>query len=255
MAAGQRLGLDAALLLVLLAAEVAVHLWMQPRVVPQPLASESVSHPHLPDIVPAHALLAASLLLPFACYFGLEAVAHGGARVPLGAFAVFFVETVVVTELTTDVIKNLVGRPRPHFAEACGSYLSDSLTECTGSGGSVAEARRSFPSGHASLAFSVGTLVALYFGHRTSQRDFERRVVLRGTARLLLVCAPLLAATLVGVSRIIDYHHNYSDVVAGALLGAGVAGMAFANRRETDLVPVGGSDHAAPLLPTTTDAH
>jgi membrane-associated phospholipid phosphatase len=41
---------------------------------------------------------------------------------------------------------------------------------------------------------------------------------------------PPLVAALVAASRTIDYHHNFSDIVAGSLLGCAIAGLAAFNR-------------------------
>jgi diacylglycerol diphosphate phosphatase / phosphatidate phosphatase len=40
-----------------------------------------------------------------------------------------------------------------------------------------------------------------------------------GSLKILAVILPLLVAMFVGISRINDYRHHWSDVVGGALLG------------------------------------
>ena len=40
------------------------------------------------------------------------------------------------------------------------------------------------------------------------------------TRRLLLVLLPLGGATTIAVTRVVDYHHSRSDIIAGALIGS-----------------------------------
>lgn len=67
----------------------------------------------------------------------------------------------------------------------------------------------SFPSGHAAMAFAAATVVGLY----------SRQA--RGWA------ASLVAATLIGLSRVYLGLHYPSDIVAGAILGAGVGAAGY----------------------------
>lgn len=41
--------------------------------------------------------------------------------------------------------------------------------------------------------------------------------------KTVLVTSPMCLAFFVAISRTIDYHHNYSDVIAGSLVGYAVA--------------------------------
>lgn len=50
-------------------------------------------------------------------------------------------------------------------------------------------------------------------------RVFDRR---GHVAKLCIVILPLLVAALVGVSRVDDYWHHWTDVFAGGLLGIGI---------------------------------
>ncbi|MGW8272150.1 MAG: glycosyltransferase family 39 protein [Thermodesulfovibrionales bacterium] len=92
------------------------------------------------------------------------------------------------------VLKIAIGRPRPFAA------LED-VRLLVGRGGSSA-----MPSGHATNAFAVASAIGLLFP---------------GMVRALL----LIAAGLVALSRIYVGVHYPSDVLAGAVLGAGVAFM------------------------------
>jgi membrane-associated phospholipid phosphatase len=69
---------------------------------------------------------------------------------------------------------------------------------------------------------------------------------------------PPLVAVLVAASRTIDYHHNFSDIVAGSLLGCAIAGLAALNRigdieAARDSVSLQES-HPVSLLPQHYDA-
>lgn len=44
---------------------------------------------------------------------------------------------------------------------------------------------------------------------------------------MVVVLTPVTFAAWVGATRVIDYYHNASDVVAGGLLGVAVAFLAF----------------------------
>jgi YegS/Rv2252/BmrU family lipid kinase len=100
------------------------------------------------------------------------------------------------------VLKVLVGRDRPVFDQPLMVYSS-----------------ASFPSGHAAgIAGAIGVTLVL-------TRMLVRR---RGVRRIVLVLS-LAIGLLVGADRIFLGVHNFSDVIAGYLLGAGVvlAWLAF----------------------------
>jgi len=42
-------------------------------------------------------------------------------------------------------------------------------------------------------------------------------------SKSILLASPLAIAFFISMSRAIDYHHNFSDIIAGALIGLGVA--------------------------------
>jgi membrane-associated phospholipid phosphatase len=99
--------------------------------------------------------------------------------------------SIIAAGLVTPVVKEIVGRERPSYGAGHASF-------------SPFSGRASFPSGDATLAFSVASVVA---AHASS-------VWLKGTAWGL--------AGLVGWERIHLDQHWASDVVAGALVGSAV---------------------------------
>jgi diacylglycerol diphosphate phosphatase / phosphatidate phosphatase len=206
---------------------------LPPFVRDQPLDDPFVLHPHLPDTVPSLTLLILSLATPIVV---LLATAGGpaAAAAAVEPFMLGLVEANGLTVTITGVLKLLVGRPRPHFAAVCVSYVAGSLRECTGDPRAVAEARKSFPSGHSSLAFSTAVYLAAYlagvvgFG---AQGARSRGAAPRPTAwkLLALLFFPMLAS-LVAVSRTRDWHHNYDDIVCGSVVGGAIAGLVAYNR-------------------------
>uniref|UniRef100_A0A1I8NZW2 Phosphatidic acid phosphatase type 2/haloperoxidase domain-containing protein n=1 Tax=Stomoxys calcitrans TaxID=35570 RepID=A0A1I8NZW2_STOCA len=151
--------------------------------------------------------------------------------------------------LIKDVGKVTVGRLRPYFFEVChpvhedvpicdddrnyGIYIEE--YECVGSMGDTEGAvhtsivenimRSSFPSGHAALAF-FGMSFTVFYLQRFSS-ILRRSCANVGLVMPLLQFVCILVAWFVATSRVLDYKHHWSDVVAGGFLGLGV-GIAVA---------------------------
>lgn len=149
----------------------------------------------------------------------------------------------LVTQLLSNVCKVFVGRLRPHFLSVCNPSLLPVcelptsliyLTNVTCRGNMdlfpdigerehrVEEARLSFLSGHASLAWygMVYSVLFLQFHLRTRSPG--------SPLPLLLLQTSLLTYSLVtGITRVTDHKHHTGDVVAGALLGSFVAIFTF----------------------------
>ncbi|XP_017479164.1 PREDICTED: putative phosphatidate phosphatase [Rhagoletis zephyria] len=140
----------------------------------------------------------------------------------------------IATYLTTELGKNVVGRLRPHFYTACqprladGSSCESAYQQLVGGGVYVEhyycsnrnlsarqlrELHVSFPSAHSSLAFYAMLLLCFYLHAVWHGRGTTR--VLRHILQFLL----LLVGCYIALSRVRDYWHHWSDVLAGALLG------------------------------------
>ncbi|XP_052862302.1 putative phosphatidate phosphatase [Anopheles cruzii] len=138
-----------------------------------------------------------------------------------------------VSQLLTDVGKYTIGRLRPHFFDVCqpmmpdkstchdsinqGRYITDFVCNSEKSSKRMLkEMRLSFPSGHSS--FSMYTLVfcAIFLQARMNWRGSK---LLKHFFQFLLI----LLAWYTCLSRISDYKHHWSDVLAGGVLGASVA--------------------------------
>lgn len=110
--------------------------------------------------------------------------------------SIYIGSSVVISAILTSVLKYAVNRPRP--------FVTYPDIEKVGKGGSP-----SFPSGHTSEAFALATSVSLSYPK-------------------WYVIAPSFAwAGAVGYSRMDLGVHYPSDVIAGAILGAGCAWVTF----------------------------
>ncbi|XP_054775799.1 lipid phosphate phosphatase 2-like isoform X2 [Prosopis cineraria] len=137
-------------------------------------------------------------------------------------------DSVLITAVVTDAIKDGIGRPRPDFFWRCfpnGKEVIDTYTrdvQCTGRASVVKEGYKSFPSGHTSWSFAGLGFLAWYLSGKV--RAFDRRGHI---AKLCIVFLPILMAAMVGVSRVDDYWHHWQDVFAGGLLGITVASFCY----------------------------
>ncbi|KAJ2090596.1 hypothetical protein IW138_002604 [Coemansia sp. RSA 986] len=127
-----------------------------------------------------------------------------------------------LNNVATNVLKNAVGRPRPDFISRCLPSITQNpalqlvdYRVCTQTDLKVLhEGMRSFPSGHASLAFCGLTFTALYLASHFRYND------MRGHAyKSIVFYVPLFCAALIAVSRTADYHHHWQDVLAGSAMG------------------------------------
>jgi diacylglycerol diphosphate phosphatase/phosphatidate phosphatase len=142
--------------------------------------------------------------------------------------------SMILTSFLTDVIKNMVGRPRPDLIERCipihrtaPNTLVD-LSVCTQTDHhTLHDGWRSFPSGHSSFSFAGLGYLSLYlcaqsriFSRAKSSLAEHTEHVIRGDLLRALACfSPLLGATMIAISRVQDYRHDVWDVVVGAALG------------------------------------
>ncbi|XP_026299880.1 putative phosphatidate phosphatase isoform X5 [Apis mellifera] len=167
---------------------------------------ESLYHPFHDSTVTSAMLYVIGLLLPI---FTIGIFGFGAAT----------------TVLFTDIAKYTIGRLRPHFMTLCEPNINCSLIEnqhryienysCSQniSKSLLKEIRLSFPSGHSSFSAYTMIYLAIYL---------QLRITWKGSKLLKhflqLVC--LLMAWFTALSRISDYKHHWSDVLAGSTLGA-----------------------------------
>lgn len=131
-----------------------------------------------------------------------------------------------LTWLTTEMMKILYGGLRPDFLSRCFGEenraiwpkIEDipAIPDCTMGklkGFPLVDGRKSFPSGHASLAACVYLYLALYLYRKFSQ------IKNSGSFRIVVPSACMLFAIAVILSRTSDYRHFPADVIVGALIG------------------------------------
>eukprot|EP00644_Phytophthora_capsici_P001004 jgi/Phyca11/121317/e_gw1.43.337.1 len=136
--------------------------------------------------------------------------------------------------LLTEFTKNLTGQFRPSFYDMCGwqyQVVWDGVTNlCTDPAGEK-EGRKSFPSGHASFAWSTMLLLTLYLLGRSRLNCKTRsESAIRGgrkMLKLMLCFTPSFVAAWVAITRSIDNWHHYSDILAGSIIGAVSACVAY----------------------------
>ncbi|POM62392.1 Phosphatidic acid phosphatase [Phytophthora palmivora] len=139
-----------------------------------------------------------------------------------------------MSELLTEFTKNLTGRFRPSFHDMCGwqyDVVWDGVTNlCTDPVGEK-EGRKSFPSGHASFAWSTMLVLTLYLLGRSRVNCKTRSdSAMRGGRKMLklvLCFVPSFVAAWVAITRSIDNWHHYSDILAGSIIGAISACVAY----------------------------
>ncbi len=125
------------------------------------------------------------------------------SRPLLGRAAVEGLAAFALSGAATQVIKHLVGRPRPRlWLEGVRHF-----------GPTLADGLESFPSGHTSTTVAIGLVIALRY------------------PRLMPVC--LAGAVFVGAARILGGAHFPLDVLGGAIVGvySGLAVKSWSDRR------------------------
>ncbi|XP_049815638.1 putative phosphatidate phosphatase [Schistocerca nitens] len=237
---------------------------------------ESIRHPVKADTVPSLALALVALGLPLLVVVVTERVVWGArprsggggggvslslcsrrAAVPrwvsrASAAALAFLWGAGAQQLLVDSAKLVVGRLRPHFFTACQpdvncsalqppyTYITDYT--CLGTDPDVIEeARLSFPSGHSSLSFYAAVFTIIYIGRTGGPWAAT-------LPRHLLQFVLFLAAWCCALSRVSDYMHHWSDVLAGSSIGTATAilTMVFVQpqRRRAPAGPAAGAAEA-----------
>jgi diacylglycerol diphosphate phosphatase/phosphatidate phosphatase len=158
----------------------------------------------------------------------------------------------------TTIIKVSVGRPRPDFLDRCQpapdaqnaspyGLATQSVCRTDVNSHLISDGFRSFPSGHASTAFAGLTFLTLWLAGKF--HIWQRS---RGNAfSAWILFFPMIAATLIAVSRTMDYRHHATDVIAGGVLGFVIALSAYHNYYP----PLWHYQSHKPWSPRTTAAH
>lgn len=134
-------------------------------------------------------------------------------------------------QLTSDLAKYVIGRLRPHFIEVCRpfpilnsdlnslGYIQDYIC-AENDNEKIKEARLSFPSSHASFSMYCAIFFIFYLQVKGKWRGSK-------LFRHGLQYAVLIGAWFVGLTRVQDHMHHWSDVTVGFLIGAIYACLVF----------------------------
>lgn len=197
---------------------------------------ESIKYPYREDTIP-YALLG-GIIIPFSIIVmiaGESLSIHFNALQSNSFVGNHYIATIykaigtflfgaAASQSLTDIAKYSIGRLRPHFLAVCDPdwskiNCSDGYIEnyiCRGNAEKIREGRLSFYSGHSSFSMYCMLFTALYLQARM-KGDWAR--LLRPTLQFGLVALSIY----VGLSRISDYKHHWSDVMIGLIQGAMVA--------------------------------
>ncbi|CAH0696051.1 unnamed protein product [Spodoptera exigua] len=200
---------------------------------------QSLMYPYKEDTVTVLVLRLVGLLLPISafliCEWTLLHKVHDserclGVRIPVwvrGFYStlVCFALGTCFVEIAVNISKNVIGRPRPHFFDVCRPSINCSSSEwkdryiqstdytCTGlNTDRFEDSHRSFLSGHSAWAAYTMLYLALYL---------ESRMTWKGTRSLrhALQFIAVMLSWFTALSRVTDFKHHWSDVLAGYSLG------------------------------------
>nr|CAD7409529.1 unnamed protein product [Timema cristinae] len=201
---------------------------------------ESLKHPFKDSTVPSVVMYVLGILMPASLMILTEFIHYRqsngqvarifmGRTIPpwiwnsykvIGVFAF----GVACSHLTTDVAKYSLGRLRPHFFAVCQPNIDCTDTifknvyienfQCNSTNQHrIKEMRLSFPSGHSSFSACTMVYFAMYLQARMTWRGSK-------LLRHFLQYMCLLLAIGTALSRISDYKHHWSDVLAGIVQGS-----------------------------------
>jgi len=134
-----------------------------------------------------------------------------------------FLVAIGISECITNVLKFWVRRPRPNFYAHC-EFDIVTKTCLAQTHKRLVESQLSFPSGHTSLSFCSTTVLVWWFWNHVVIRQNTNKTLIYRMLSILLFWG---WSTFVGVSRIVDYWHHPSDVLAGCMLGVTCATITY----------------------------
>ncbi|RZC41628.1 uncharacterized protein BDFB_011811, partial [Asbolus verrucosus] len=187
-----------------------------------------ISYPFKGDTVSVTNLLISAYFGPIFVITLVEVLKENSfKRVCVGTVWNYYKECLIgatLVLLITEVIKVIVGEPRPHFLDSCepdvniacqaGTFIFE--YNCTNNRLSnffKSDITRSFPSGHT----SVSIFIALYCSYLVQIRIPSEAVSV--LIKPFLIGGCLTWSLVCSLSRITDRRHHWWDVLAGAFLG------------------------------------
>ncbi|KAJ2386226.1 hypothetical protein GGI23_006537, partial [Coemansia sp. RSA 2559] len=197
---------------------------------------KSISYPYVPpnqQTVTVPALFFVAIIIPAAIITGISlGLRKNTYDLHVGVLGLLM--GVSLTLMFTDVLKNVVGRPRPNLLARCLPVLPkeplrdppqglSTIRICTQENIAVLnEGFRSFPSGHTSLSFAGMTYLTFYLAGKLHLFDGQGH-----SYKPFVVFMPLLVAAIVGATRVADYWHHPTDVLFGAMIGIVTATFSY----------------------------
>ncbi|XP_046970443.1 phospholipid phosphatase 2-like [Vanessa cardui] len=196
-----------------------------------------LSFPHTGDTISISLIAVITVIVPYLILWAIETILHRDdeytikknkllASARTAAFIYRdYIYGAVVNLMVLEVVKCVVGSPRPTFFDLCepdkartcnGSEYVSSYT-CTSSRYSrylQIDSIRSFPSGHTSLSVYCGLFLAWYLQRRAFSWH-NRTVLLVPLVQILCI----IYAVVCPLTRITDHRHHWWDVLAGAIVG------------------------------------
>lgn len=211
---------------------------------------ESLRYPFRPSTVTSPMLYSYGILLPVVVITTIEVLRaklrvpetiatsqkpflRWKVPVPLQALYILvgvFCMGAVTSQLLTDIAKYTIGRLRPHFFDICQprdlqklcmvpyTYVEKFVCNSNATDRELKEMRLSFMSGHSSFSAYTMMYTVLYLHARVPWRN-SLAVATRTVVQVGLLCLAWYTA----LSRVSDYKHHWSDVLAGAASGYLVA--------------------------------
>lgn len=182
-------------------------------------------------------LMVLSFILPLIIQLALSKTL-GQAGDAHGTLCVYMI-ALGITILATEFVKLYAGYLRPNFYYLCEPTAN--FQECTTADvGDKYNIRKSFPSGHGSVAFCGLTILTLYLHNRFGIPNYRRQKqeqneIREGSSRgqplhpapfrfiSIFSLTPMALAIFIAASRIRDNQHFPADVVGGSVLGTSVA--------------------------------
>lgn len=198
----------------------------------------SIRHPYKSSTIESEIALSISIIVPVIYIIITEVIIYISENKSLrnlGSRIYFLIKMFGIgaafTGLLTSIGKLTIGRLRPHFLEVCQPDLEyDEVTcgtranpiyvtrfMCTSlDNEKVHDARLSFPSGHSSAAFYSCVFTALYLQMNNKSKSWSTLIIFN---QLCLISYAWYCA----LTRVSDYKHHPTDVLAGGILGVTVA--------------------------------
>ncbi|XP_076647460.1 phospholipid phosphatase 1 isoform X2 [Halictus rubicundus] len=185
------------------------------------------------DTISLALLLSGSILVPFLVMWIAEYICHpadsydttlgsAGSRAKqvwlwYGHYAIGIIALTIIC----DVMKTLIGEPRPHFLDTCKPREAVNCTDqyvgsytCTNTAESewfISDSSKSFPSGHSALSMYTSVFLVWYLQNRLPNQTFLLKPWLQ--------CMVFLWTVICSLTRISDNRHHWWDVLAGCVFG------------------------------------